>query len=311
MKILKSVGQNLSRAAKRVKAKFSFGKSNKVSDGPAPTPNKHAPDGNMQTIKDKFPDTDPDTILHIQKMQASTTYPDGTVHTVEVSLIKRIAAEPKAAGPATQFVAEHPQNAAPNALVDALKKSNSKAGMQTKAMAVQSFIVVGLVTGGLAYFFISAQERKKCIDEVFVRYPMFQSQKLLEQKMRTLGAKCATEQSELCASINGAYAALEACDNTLLRNIVGEMLNIAGDGVDWALDQAESGVGFLGDVFKDMFAKVWPALIAVGVLLVLGLGAFLVKRSWGKRAAPAATFGRATRATRCIGHRGSLRRRFS
>jgi hypothetical protein len=307
MRILKSVSQNLSRAAKRVKSAFSFGKSNKVSAQPSATPNKLDPDGNVQTIKDKFPDTDPEVITEIKRVQTITTHPDGsTVHTVEESIVRRVAAEPRAAGPATEFMGEQPKNSTPNELVDALNKSSSKAGMQTKAMAVQSFIIVGLATAGLAYFFISAQERKKCIDEVFVRYPMFQSQRILKQQMDKLGDKCVTEQSELCANINGAYAALEACDNTLLRNIVGEMLNIAGDGVDWALDQA----GKAGDF---IFGKAWHiALIVVGCLLVLGLMiAFYFMRGPGKALRLSSRSPEFGSATRCIGHRGSLRRRFS
>ena len=324
MAILKTMKQNFTRARARVKSTFSYGKSNKVGDSPSATPEKLAADGNVGTIKEKFPDTDPETITAMRELHTLTTHPDGTtVHTVERSIVQRVAADPKAAGPATAFMAEQPAGATPDAYLAELRKSNSRAGMQTKAMAVKAFIIVGLATGGLAYFFISAKARQECINQVFITYPMFSSQRILEQKVEQMGDKCVTEQSELCGQINGAYAALEQCDNTLLRNIVGEILDIGSDGVDWALKQAKKG----GDFLADMVAKVWPiVLIALAGLLVVGLVAFLVMRSGGKLPFPVRVpfsspplpsppaFGRATTTTttwpsRCTGRRGSLRRR--
>jgi hypothetical protein len=317
MAIFKTMKQNFTRARARVKSAFSIGKSNKVMDGPSNTPEKLAADGNVKKITDDF-DLDPETITTITEIQTTTTYPDGqTVHTVERSIVERVAAEPRAAVPATEFMGEQAPNSKPDALLKALEESNSRAGMKTKAMAIQGFIIVGLATAGLAYFFISASERKKCIDNVFLTYPMFSSRKVLEQKLEQMGDKCVTEQSELCANINKAYAALEACDNTLLRNIVGEMLDIGSDGVDWTLKQGAKGVDFLGD----MVAKVWPiVLIAFAGLIVVGVIAFLVLRSSGQLPFPVRgsegrgsalpsppAFGKAS--AWCTGRRGTLRRR--
>ena len=311
MGLLSTMKQNFTRARARVKSTFSFGKSNKVSASPSATPEKLAADGNVKQITDDF-DPDPETITAIKEIQTMTTYPDGqTVHTVERSIVQRVAAEPKAAGPATEFMGEQPPNSKPDPLLKALKESNSSAGMRTKAMAVQGFIIVGLATAGLAYFFISAKARQECINSVFLKYPMFSSKKVLEQKLEQMGDKCVTEQSQLCEDINNAYSDLEACDNTLLRNIVGEMLDIGSDGVDWAFKQATKG----GNFFTDMLAKVWPILIAVAGLIVVGVVAFLVLRSRGqlpfpvRGPSPSPAFGRRTTTPWCTGRRGSLRRR--
>lgn len=312
MAIFKTMKQNFTRARARVKSTFSLGKSNKLMDGPSPTPEKLAADGNVKKITDDF-DPDPETITTIKEIQTMTTYPDGqTVHTVERSIVQRVAAEPKAAGPAAEFMGEQPPSSKPDSLLKALKESNSRAGMKTKAMAIQGFIIVGLATAGLAYFFISAKERQQCINNVFVAYPMFASKRVLEQKLEQMGDRCVTEQSELCDNINNAYSALEACDNTLLRNVVGEMLDIGSDGIDWTLKQANKGVDFLAD----MVSKVWPiVLLAVAGLIVVGVIAFLVLRSRGQVpfSAPALppAFGSASAASArwCTGRRGTLLRR--
>ena len=315
MRLLGSVKANLNRARTRVKSGYSYAKQSlyarlSASSKPkAPTAAEQAgmpADGNVGKIRDTF-DTPAETVTEIKRVQSMsiTEFPDGTnatVYTVEESIVTHVTADPRAVSPTAEFMGEQPKNATASELIDAVKKSSSKSGMLMKIMAVKSFIVVGLATGGLAYFLISAKARQECINQVFERYPMFSSQRNLEQQMARMGGTCTTETSELCENINGAVAMLEACDNTLLRNILGEMFNIAGDAIDWTFGQVKKGAEFVGDVFSDMIWPVlWPILIAVGAVALIALGFFLLRK---RRAAPA--FGRGAR---CTGRRGSLRLR--
>jgi hypothetical protein len=308
MGLLGSMRANLARAKKRVRSGYSYVKQSlfKESKPKAPTDAERAAmpaDGNVDQIRQRFPDTDGSVITEIRRRMEIKTHPDGTtVHSMDESVVQMQAADPKSVAPTTEFMGEQPKNATASELIDAVKKSSSKSGMLMKIMAVKSFIIVGLAMGGLAYFLTSAKERQECINRVFERYPMFSSQGNLEQHMARMGGKCTTDTSELCENINGAVAMLDACDNTLLRNILGEMFNIAGDGIDWTFDQVKKGAGFVGDVFSDMIWPVlWPILIAVGAVALIALGFFLLRK---RRAAPA--FGRGAR---CTGRRGSLRLR--
>jgi hypothetical protein len=245
-------------------------------------------DGNVGRIQRTVPDIEPDVITEVRRTQAVETHPNGaTVYTVQESLVQTTAARPAVARPATDFRATQPQGATPDTLATELRKSNSREGMRTKMMIVQSFIVVGLATGGLAYFLVSAKLRQDCINKVFERYPMFQSARMLEQKMAQLGDTCATETSQLCEDINKAYAMLEQCDNTLMRNIVGEVLNIAGDGVDWTFDQARKAGGLLGSLFPEWLKIL---LIVIGITIALGIAFFAIRSA--QRSSAKAAFGR-------------------
>ena len=293
MGLLGSLGANLARAKTRVRAGFSYVKQslNASAQPKAPTAAERTgmpADGNVGRIQRTVPDIEPDVITEVQRTQTVATHPNGaTVHTVQERLVQTTAARPAVARPATDFRATQPQGATPDALATELRKSNSLEGMRTKMMIVQSFIVVGLATGGLAYFLVSAKLRQDCIDQVFQTYPMFQSATTLEQKMAQLGDTCATETSKLCADINGAYAMLEQCDNTLMRNIVGEVLNIAGDGVDWTFDQAKKAGGLLGGLFPEWLKIL---LIVIGITIALVLGFFALRSA--QRSSAKAAFGR-------------------
>lgn len=294
MGLLGSLRANLARAKTRVRAGFSYvSRSLDASAQPkAPTSAEKAAmpaDGNVGKIQQAVPDIEPDVITEVRRTQAVETHPNGaTVYTVEESVVQTTAARPAVARPATEFRATQPQSATPDALATELKKSTSRAGMRTKMMIVQSFIVVGLATGGLAYFLVSAKLRQDCINQVFETYPMFQNARTLEQQLQQLGDTCVTETSKLCADINGAYTMLEQCDNTLLRNIVGEVLDIAGDGVDWTLGQAGKAGELLGGLFPEWLKVL---LIVIGVTVALVLGFFAIRSAQRSRSARAA-FGR-------------------
>ena len=240
-----------------------------------------APDGNAAKIKETYPDVGDNAMAKIQEAPKKTPDADAEIYEVERPLVQELAAEPQAKMSAEEFRRETPGADREQAQTK-LKESNTKAGMETKMKVVQIFVIVSLAAGGLAYFIISAKERQKCVDAVFRQYPYFKSRALLKQKMEKLGDKCdGAEQSQLCADINDAYTRLEECDNTLLRNIVGELLDVGGDVADKGLDV----MGKIAEAFGDMFSKFWPIVVAVVVVVLLGAGGYVL---WKWRSARAA-----------------------
>lgn len=297
----------IAKAGAKVKSLFSY-----VTDSADPTYKAKpptaleksgvAPDGNVAEIKRAYPDLDPETLGEIKATPArhAANPPEGTIYAAEQPVVTRLASEPEVSQSAAEFRRETP-GTDPEQLRAALAESNTKAGMKTKAMAVQTFVIVALAAGGLAYFILSAKARKECVDNVFKKYPMFRSQAILRQKMAKLGDTCDRgEQKELCAQIDDAFTMLEECDNTLLRNIVGEILDIGGDVADKGLDIA----GKIVESFANMAKQVWPlVLMAIGLLVLLAAGYVLIPRLFSARAsrapsAPSVAFGNARYARR-------------
>ena len=259
-----------------------------------------APDGNVAEIQRAYPDLDPETLGEIKATPArhAANPPEGTIYAAEQPVVTRLASEPEVSQSAAEFRRENAVTD-PEGLRAALAESNTKAGMKTKMMAVQTFVIVALAAGGLAYFILSAKARKECIDHVFRKYPMFRSQAILRQKMAKLGDTCDRgEQKELCAQIDDAFTMLEECDNTLLRNIVGEILDIGGDVADKGLDVAGKILGSLGDMAK----QIWPiVLLALGLVVLGVLGYILLPKLLTRikaARAPSAAFGNARYARR-------------
>ena len=241
-----------------------------------------APDGNAAKIKEAYPDVGDNAMAKIQEAPKKTPETGAEIYEVERPLVQELAADPEAKKNAEDFRRETPEAAAdPEQAQAKLKESNTKAGMETKMKVVQIFVIVSLAAGGLAYFIISAKKRQECVDAVFRQYPYFKSRALLKQKMAKLGDKCdGAEQSQLCADINDACTRLEECDNTLFRNIVGELLDIGGDVADKGLDI----MGKIAESFGDMFSKLWPIVVAVVVVLLLAAGGYML---WKWRSARA------------------------
>ena len=285
-KVLANAGANVKASVK--KAYNYVTKSGKPDAPKAKAPSafeqrKVAPDGNAAKIKETYPDVvDAKSMAAIQEAPKKTPDTDAEIYEVEKPLVQSLAAgDPEAKKNAAKFSEETP-GADPEQAQAKLKESNTKAGMETKMKVVQIFVIVSLAAGGLAYFIISAKKRQECVDAVFRQYPYFKSRALLKQKMAKLGDKCdGAEQSQLCADINDAYTRLEECDNTLFRNIVGELLDVGGDVADKGLDV----MGKIAEAFGDMFSKFLPIVIAVVVVLLLAAGGYVL---WKWRAARAA-----------------------
>jgi flagellar basal body-associated protein FliL len=241
-----------------------------------------ARDGNAAKIKETYPDVGDNAMAKIQEAPKKTPETGAEIYEVEKPYVQELAADPEAKRSAEDFRRETPE-ADPEQAQAKLKESNTKAGMETKMKVFQIFVIVSLAAGGLAYFIISAKKRQECVDAVFRQYPYFKSRALLKQKMAKLGDKCdGAEQSQLCADINDACTRLEECDNTLFRNIVGELLDVGGDVADKGLDI----MGKIAESFGDMLSKLWPIVVAVVVVLLLAAGGYML---WKWRAARAAS----------------------
>lgn len=292
-KVLANAGANVKASVK----KFTYAMKSGKPDAPkakAPSALEKsgvAPDGNAAKIKETYPDVDAKSMAAIQEAPKKTPDTDAEIYEVEKPLVQSLTAGDPEAKKNAAKVREETPGADPEQAQAKLKESNTKAGMETKMKVVQIFVIVSLAAGGLAYFIISAKKRQECVDAVFRQYPYFKSRALLKQKMAKLGDKCdGAEQSQLCADINDAYTRLEECDNTLFRNIVGELLDIGGDVADKGLDV----MGKIAEAFGDMFSKFWPIVVAVVVVLLLAAGGYVLWK-WRSARAPSAdkpSFGR-------------------
>jgi flagellar basal body-associated protein FliL len=281
-KVFANAGANVKARVKKFAYEMKSGKPDapKAKAPSALEKSGVAPDGNAAKIKETYPDVGDNAMAKIQEAPKKTPEAGAEIYEVEKPLVQELAADPEAKQNAAKF-SEETTGADPEQAQAKLKESNTKAGMETKMKVVQIFVIVSLAAGGLAYFIISAKKRQECVDAVFRQYPYFKNRALLKQKMAKLGDKCdGAEQSQLCADINDAYTRLEECDNTLFRNIVGELLDIGGDVADKGLDV----MGKIAEAFGDMFSKIWPIVVAVVVVLLLAAGGYML---WKWRAARA------------------------
>ena len=283
-KVFAKAGANVKAGAKRFRYAMKSGKPD-APTAKAPSALEKsgvARDGNAAKIKETYPDVGDNAMAKIQEAPKKTPETGAEIYEVEKPYVQELAADPEAKRSAEDFRRETPE-ADPEQAQAKLKESNTKAGMETKMKVFQIFVIVSLAAGGLAYFIISAKKRQECVDAVFRQYPYFKSRALLKQKMAKLGDKCdGAEQSQLCADINDACTRLEECDNTLFRNIVGELLDVGGDVADKGLDI----MGKIAESFGDMLSKLWPIVVAVVVVLLLAAGGYML---WKWRAARAAS----------------------
>ena len=181
-----------------------------------------------------------------------------------------------------------------------LEQNKSSLATRFKAFAVNNYIKIAMALAAIGvttYFLVTAALRKKCIEELFARYPDFRDEKTLLRILEKIGDACvgANEGTAIyagttlsCADINDAFRRLSQCDNTLMRNIVTEMLNAGTQIVDWGLDKVDDATDAVLGTLKKF---VIPIAIGVGVL-VLGLVAyFVIQRKRNRVSAAQPSFG--------------------
>jgi hypothetical protein len=187
---------------------------------------------------------------------------------------------------------------------DKLEGKKTPLATRLKAFAANNYIKIAMALAALGvttYFVVTAAMRKQCIEDLFARYPDFRDEKTLLRILDKIGDACvgANEGTAIyagttlsCADINDAFRRLSQCDNTLMRNIVTEMLNAGTQLVDWGLDKVDDATDALAGSLKKLLV---PIAIGVGVLVVLAAVVFIVRHMYQKRklrrVAPEASFG--------------------
>jgi len=162
------------------------------------------------------------------------------------------------------------------------KNTESGAIAKMKGFAVNHFIAIAIALGALGvgvFFLVQAQKRKECITALFDRYPQFQNEETLRGLLKDVGASCMGNGATTavyrgytltCAEINDAFARLSECDNTLMKNIISEMVNAARPLVDFALDTAGKAIDTAGSLLD----KLKLPFIIVGIVIVVAIVAF-------------------------------------
>jgi hypothetical protein len=219
---------------------------------------------------------------------------------VEAPLVEAAARKPASVDASTQLEAKQ-------GTVTHESLGNGKGPEQTrfKGQAVNNFLSVAIAAGGIGvglYFLVTSIIRKQCIENLLAKYPEFQSEKKLTEMLTKVGDTCTGvtdtkttvqvgENEIACAKINDAYNMLDRCDNTLMRNVVKEMMKVPESMLNAAQNTAESLIGKFGEFVSKW---KWIVLAVIGGIVVLivvatrfypqALPAFMRGRKRGARA---------------------------
>lgn len=197
---------------------------------------------------------------------------------IEAPLIAAVSQRPEAVAAA--------QNAHVNDPVatTAASLETSRSGWATnlKSVLTSNFILVALAGAVGTYFAATAEARRKCIRDVFAKYPQFKDSDAIEKLMNGYGNQpCGTTDSKAdvqCAAVHDAYHTLKDCDNTLMKNIVDGALNAGAQVTGFLGDEAEKALERLTRIFSGALPII---LGVVGAIFLVCIALFFLTRQRG------------------------------
>ena len=209
---------------------------------------------------------------------------DGTpvrLDVIEAGMTERLAKRPEVVVAARNAHVNDP------VATTAASLEQSKGGWAAtlKSVLINNFIVIALAGAVGTYFLVTAEKRRKCIKEVFAKYPQFMDADAVEKLMATYNNQpCGTTNSAAdrqCAAVHDAYQTLKDCDNTLMKNILAAGLNAGADVTDFAGDQADKML----EKLSGMFSGVLPIILGVvGAIILVCIALWFVTRPKGEGA---------------------------
>ena len=213
--------------------------------------------------------------------------PDGTPvspDVIEAPLIAAVSNRPEAVAAG--------QNAHVNDPVattaESLETSRSGWATTLKSVLTSNFILVALAGAAVGtYFAATAEMRRKCIRDVFAKYPQFTDSDAIERLMEGYGNQpCGTTDSNAdkqCAAVHDAYHRLKECDNTLMKNIVDAVLNAGAQVTNFFGDEVTRALQKLTGVFSGALPII---LGVVGAIILACIALWFFTRERGGHGAP-------------------------